>query len=236
MIERWTTSTALALGSAFADTWTLQVLDQVWPLWLCSVVLTAMVIDRARHLKASRILDPEMMAEVIDHLSRRDVAAAQQRAATSNSVIARAWEEALSEFSLGGISLMETLTQASVLALKPLKRNLQAISTIAAIAPLLGLLGTIVGIILAFSRIADTGGANKSQLAGAISLALFTTAGGILVAIPAIIAGRYFSAKLVTFAEQVEISINRAHQSYQHALARASTEPGAARADLGDYL
>ena len=122
--------------------------------------------------------------------------------------------------------MAEALTNSSLLAFKPLKRNLQAISTSAAISPLLGLLGTVIGMIIAFAQIAATGGADKSKLADGIALALFTTAGGLIVAIPAIVSGRYFSGKLTGYAEQVEAAIDQVNYRYNHARARPDETPG----------
>jgi len=200
------------------DAWFMQLFGPgMWPLWVCSIVLVALAIDRSRSLQIRFILDPAMVDKVSKSLTAGDTPAAIEAAASSKTVIGGAWHKALKEFALGGIPLQEALLNASLLSLRPLKKNLQAISTIAAIAPLFGLLGTIFGMILAFSRIAETGGADKSQLAGAISLALFTTAGGLIVAIPAIIIGRYFNARLVGCSEQVEAAIQDVNSQYLHA-------------------
>ncbi len=198
----------------------------MWPLWVCSFLLAALIYDRYRSLNAKRIVDHQMFEQVTDYFATLDIQSALESAQKSDTVAGRAWAKGIHEFSMGGVALQDALTHASLLALKPMKKGFQAIATIATISPLFGLLGTIVGMILAFSNISATGGADKSQLAGAISLALFTTAGGLLVAIPAIIAGRYFNSKLIAFTEQIETAIHEVNYQYSHALAKHNASGG----------
>lgn len=188
----------------------------MWPLWICSLLLVAMLSERWRTIRAANILDPGMVAEVCDLLSLGDLAGAQTRAAASDSLQGKAWAHGLHEFQLGGLGLGDSLTTASLLALKPLRRNDTGIATVATIAPLFGLLGTIVGMIMTFDQIHATGGADKAELAGGISTALFTTAGGLIVALPAIIGGRYFRARLRAYADHIEADINRANYRLAH--------------------
>ncbi len=208
------------------------------PLWICSVVLLALALERRAALKPSRIIDAEMMEEVADKVSRLEIEPARQTASQSPTVVGQAWAQGFHEFLLGGMSLSEALTNSTALAMKPLKRNLQAISTLGNISPLFGLLGTIVGMIIIFSQIAATGGADKGELAGGIGLALFTTAGGLIVAIPAILISRYFMARLTGLAEQAEAAINRINYRYSHAVAQQqqdSADNAATRADRGSH-
>lgn len=169
-------------------------------------------------------MDPQMVERVAERAAERDLAAAQEEAARSSTALGRAWAQALHECRLGGVALAEALTNATVLAFKPLKRNLRVISTIAVISPLLGLLGTVLGMIMTFSQIAATGGAEKTKLADGIAVALFTTAAGLIIAIPAIIAGRYYSARIVAYADEAEADIDRLNYRYTHARAQESTE------------
>ena len=151
----------------------------MWPLWACSIILLALALERRSALKPSRVIDAAMIERVADHVTRLEMESARQAAAESKTVIGQAWAQGFQEFLLGGMSLSEALTNATALSLKPLKRNLRALSTLGDVSPLFGLLGTIVGMIIIFSQIAATGGADKGELAGGIGLALFTTAGGL---------------------------------------------------------
>jgi biopolymer transport protein ExbB len=194
----------------------------MWPLWLCSIILIALIVERRKKLTADLVYDPAMLNTCCDLIGSGKIDEAEQTARGSDTVIGKAWAQGLHEFQLGGIALGEALTTASTLALKPLKRNLGAISTIAAISPLFGLLGTIIGMILTFSQINADGGADKAELAGGISMALFTTAAGLIVAIPAIVSGRWFTAKLTGHAEVIEAAINRAQYRFTHHQAQAT--------------
>ena len=189
---------------------------EMWPLWALSMVLVAMILDRRRALRRERILDEPMFREVADLVGSGKVAEAEQRARASATVIGQAWAQGLHEYQLGGADLKEALTASSLLALKPLKRNLQGMASIGLVGPLFGLLGTVLGMIVVFSNLSATGGAEKAALAGGIAMALYATAGGLLVAIPAILCGRYFQARLVAMSEEVEAHINRVSYRLTH--------------------
>lgn len=193
----------------------------MWPIWICSIALVALLLERRRALRPSRITDPRMVDRVAELIGERKLAEAQQAAAESDTVLGRAWAQGLHEFELGGTSLAETLTASTAVAFAPLKRNLGGLATLGVISPLFGLLGTIVGMIIIFTQIAATGGADKAQLAGGIGLALFTTAGGLIVAIPAILGNRYFTGRLGAHVERAEEAINRINYRYSHAVAES---------------
>jgi len=198
------------------------------PLWTCSIILLALILERRRALKPSKIVDQGMVEQVAELVGEMKVAEARAVAEQSPTVLGRAWGQAFHEFSLGGTTVAEALTNSTAVAFKPLKRNLQALATIGVISPLFGLLGTVLGMIITFGQIAATGGADKSELAGGIGLALFTTAGGLIVAIPAILSNRYFTARLTNMAERAEEAISRINYRYLHAVARAQDTGGAA--------
>lgn len=186
----------------------------MWPLWICSIVLIALIFERRKGMRRERVIDRTMIDAFTDSVSDRDMDEALALAKKSDSVVGKAWSQGIEEFKLGGVSIQDALTDKTVLAFKPLKRNLQAISTIGVIAPLLGLFGTVAGMIITFQQIAATGGADKAELSSGIALALFTTAGGLIVAIPAIISGRYFNSRLTGLAEEVEDDIHRVSYRY----------------------
>ena len=202
------------------ENWLLQIFGPgMWPLWACSIALVALILERRKALKPHKIIDPAMIDRVADLVGELKLDDAQKLAADSPTVVGRAWGQALHEFSLGGTNLVETMTNSTVLAFKPLKRHLLALATLGVVSPLLGLLGTVLGMIIVFHQIAATGGADKAKLAGGIGLALFTTAGGLIVAIPAILSNRYFTSRLTSIAEQAEEGISRINYRYSHAVA-----------------
>ncbi|MDA3961394.1 MAG: MotA/TolQ/ExbB proton channel family protein [Planctomycetota bacterium] len=179
------------------------------PLWLCSIGLVALIFERIRGLRQGAIISSDLVDGVVERMARGEVDEARRFAEADETVVGKAWGQALHEFQLGGAELREVLTNTTLLAFKPLKRNLQAITTLGVISPLMGLLGTVIGMIITFDQIAATGGADKAALAGGIAVAMFTTAAGLIVAIPAIVAGRFFKAKLTGFAERAEEGILR---------------------------
>ena len=186
----------------------------MWPIWLCSFVLIALIFERIKGLKREKVIDRTMIDSFTQHISKHDIDSALSVAQKSDTVVGRAWSQAIEEFKLGGVSIQDALTNKSLLAFKPLKRNLQAIATLGVISPLFGLLGTVSGMILTFQQISATGGADKSALAMGIGLALFTTAGGLIVAIPAIVSGRFFNSRLISYAEEIEDDIHRVNYRY----------------------
>jgi biopolymer transport protein ExbB len=204
--------------------WLMQVFGPgMWPLWICSIVLVALVLERRKALRPDGVLDGAMIERVVELVGEKKLDEAQEVAAASPTVLGRAWAQGLHEFSIGGAPLGDTLTNSTVLAFKPLKRNLLALATLGVISPLFGLLGTVLGMIITFSQIAATGGADKAELAGGIGLALFTTAGGLIVAIPAILSNRYFTSRLTGFAERAEEAISRINYRHAHASANVET-------------
>jgi len=194
------------------------------PLWLVSFAMVACVFERARALRSRTLLDQEMVDEVVEHMGEADLAAAQAAAEASDTVVGRAWGTALHEFSLGGVVLQEAMVTATTRSIRPLKRGLPAIATMGVISPLLGLFATVIGIIISFGQMGAEGGADKAQLARAIGVALFGTAGGIIIAVPAIVAGRYFLAKINGVAELADAAIGRMNLAYSRAVAELADD------------
>lgn len=200
--------------------WVHQVFGPaMWLLWACSIALVAAIINRFRAMKRSRVIDTAMMEQVKRQMGELKVDDAIATAAKSPTLVGQAWAKALREYQLGGVSLHGVLTDASALVLKPLRQHLWLITTIGVIAPMFGLIGTVIGMILTFSTLAETGGADKAKLAVGLSFALYKTAGGLIVAIPAIVFGRYFAARVIAYAEEVEAHIHGVCYEHSHGLA-----------------
>lgn len=196
------------------------------PLWLCSVVLLTLIFERISALRARRILDPGMVDEISDMVGELRVEDAQARAGQSNTLVGQAWKQGLHEFLLGGVKMDEALTNACALTFKPLKRNLQGIRTISVISPLLGLLGTVIGMVMVFDQVRLSLNPDKQLLSEGIMVALFTTVFGIIIAIPGIVSANFFSSRIAGFAENVEADIDRVRYRHAHALAlRDGTAP-----------
>ena len=222
-----TTAAAVTTAQAVKTTqagWVHQIFGPAMsPLWLCSIILVALVINKTRTMRRSRILTDTMMGEVGRNLGQLDIKGAIQAAESSDTLVGWAWSRGLNEFSLGFTPLTESLSGSSVVALKSLRKNLWLITTISVIAPMFGLIGTVVGMIITFSTLAETGGADKSKLAVGLSFALYKTAGGLIIAIPAIISGRYFAARISSYAEEVEDGIINLGHQYSQGLTHSSS-------------
>ena len=187
----------------------------IWPLIACSVLGLALVIERFLSLKTAKIAPAKLLDEAI-MVSRNGLPGAEvvnQLAQNSllGEVLASGFRAMQGNPRLSEDDLRAHLESAGRQAAAKLQRYLGALATIASAAPLLGLLGTVIGMIEIFgSQGADgglvPGGGNPAQLAHGISIALYNTAFGLIVAIPALIFWRYFRARVDAYLLQFELA------------------------------
>jgi biopolymer transport protein ExbB len=185
----------------------------IWPLLLCSVVALALIIERLYHLRESVVAPASLLDEVIS-VSRNSLPAADVvNKLAENSVLGRVLATGLrsviAEPRITEEALRQNLENSGRTAVHSIERYLNTLGTIAAAAPLLGLFGTVVGMIEIFGSQAPTGGTNPQQLAHGISVALYNTAFGLIIAIPSLMFYRYFRGKVDTFQLQMEIAAAR---------------------------
>jgi biopolymer transport protein ExbB len=185
------------------------------PLLLCSVLALALIIERALSLRAPRVAPPKLLDEVITvtrtTLPSQDTVTKLADNSTLGMVLAHGLAAAIEPRS-NEAHIRGAMESAGRQAAFILERNLTALGTIASAAPLLGLLGTVIGMIEIFGASgASTGtsGANPQDLAHGISVALYNTAFGLMVAIPALIAYRHFRARADAFILQMEQAADR---------------------------
>ena len=185
----------------------------IWPLIACSVLALALICERFVSLKTARIAPPKLLDEAITVSSRS--------LPTPDVVNQLAQSSALGEVLASGLRALNTNPQCSEADLRAtmegsgravahrLEKYLSALGTIASAAPLLGLLGTVIGMIEIFgSQGGNTGalgGGNPAQLAQGISIALYNTAFGLIVALPALIFWRYFRSRVDDYLLRMEI-------------------------------
>ena len=167
----------------------------IWPLLVCSILLISIVLERLWFLQR-RLVAPKGLLRQTQNLIQKDAFHAQNQqeiAATSQlgDLLQHCYQYHLSSREFVEIKAEEKASEIKLL----LERNLSMLSTIASISPLLGLLGTVVGMITVFSNIDVNGSANTDLLAAGISEALITTAFGLIIAVPAIVFYRYFEQK-----------------------------------------
>ena len=185
----------------------------IWPLILCSVIALTIVIERLVSLRERRVAPPRLLDEVLSvtraSLPNSDVV--QKLAANSvlGGMLASALRAVIAEPRISEDALRDVFESAGRAALHGLERYLNALGTIAAAAPLLGLFGTVIGMIEIFGSQAPTGGGNPALLAHGISVALYNTAFGLMVAIPSLMFYRYFRGRIDAYALDLEQAAER---------------------------
>ena len=188
----------------------------IWPLIACSILGLALIFERFVALKTARVAPPKLLDEAIT-VSSKSVP-------TPDVVNQLAQNSALGEVLASGLRTLNSNPQCSEADLRSamegagrsvahrLEKYLAALATIASAAPLLGLLGTVIGMIEIFGSQAGggvgqaLGGGNPTQLAHGISIALYNTAFGLIVAIPALIFWRYFRARVDAYLLTLELA------------------------------
>ncbi|RZL86372.1 MAG: MotA/TolQ/ExbB proton channel family protein [Variovorax sp.] len=189
----------------------------IWPLLACSVIALALVIERFTSLKTSRVLPPKLLDEAIT-VSRTaipgpDVVTKLERNSGLGEVLAAGFRTLNANPRSSEDDLRASMESAGRVVAHRLERYLPALATIASAAPLLGLLGTVIGMIEIFGSQSPTSGAvgsgNPAQLAHGISVALYNTAFGLIVAIPALIFWRYFRSRVDEYLLNLELAGER---------------------------
>ena len=177
---------------------------------LCSVIALGISIERSVALNPDRIAPPHLLANVWKQLKAGELDAQRLKALRHGSPLGAILAAGLANRSQGRDVMKESIQAAAGHVVHGLERYLNTLGTVAAVAPLLGLLGTVVGMIRVFTEITVQGTGNANALAGGISEALITTAAGLVVAIPALVMHRYFTGKIDTIVvglEQVSIKL-----------------------------
>jgi biopolymer transport protein ExbB len=168
----------------------------IWPLLLCSIVGLALIIERLISLRTARVVPSTLLDEVLtisrSSLPAMDVVNKLSENSVLGQVLASGLRAVIVEPRISERTLRQIFESAGRAAAHPLERYLNALGTIAATAPLLGLLGTVVGMIEIFGSQAPTGANNPAALAHGISVALYNTAFGLIIAIPSLMFYRYF--------------------------------------------
>ncbi len=177
------------------------------PIALCSIVALAICLERFLSLRRATIDTREFMDTMRDVLRQNRIQEAVEICDDVDGPIARIMRAGILKHDRGKDDIREAIEDAGHLEIPRLERYLSALATCANIAPLIGLLGTVAGMIKAFAQIQHLHGqVNPSDLAEGISNALVTTAAGLTVAIPALIAYNYFVTRVESMVLEMEIS------------------------------
>ena len=180
------------------------------PILLCSILALAIIIERSWSLRRSRVAPPGLFPDLLVHIKHKRLDAARLRAIQGGSPLGRILVAGLINARHGRDIMKESIQESATSVVHELERFLSGLGTIAAVAPLLGLLGTVIGMIEVFGEIQLVGTGNNQALAGGISKALITTAAGLSVAIPAMMAHRFFQRRvddLVVTMEQQSLRL-----------------------------
>ena len=187
------------------------VIQAGWPIWLLilvSIAGLAIVIERALSLQSRRIAPPDLTNQVLQLVrAQADQPEAIEKLRKS-SPLGQILAELLNHRDLAASELRVVVEDAARDVAFQLERYLAALATVATIAPLLGLFGTVVGMIEIFAAYRPDG-SDPTELARGISIALYNTGFGILIAIPAVIAHRHFKSRVQTLLNQMEQSARR---------------------------
>ncbi len=174
------------------------------PIILCSIAAAAISIERYLVLKPEKVAPRHLLAQVWGWIKNNQLDAGKLRDLKASSPLGRILSAGLSNSRHGREVMKESIQEAASHVIHELERYLNTLGTIAVITPLLGLLGTVLGMIKVFTAIMLQGTGNAGVLAGGISEALITTAAGMSVAIPAVIMHRYLSRRVDTVVVALE--------------------------------
>jgi biopolymer transport protein ExbB len=175
----------------------------IWPLLLASVVAVALIIERSVTLRSKKIIPPTLLDQVLAVYQRQGINEDILGKLSRDSPLGEVLAAGLRNHKSSRYVMKEAVEEAGRTVAHELERFLTTLGTIATAAPLLGLFGTVIGMIQIFGSQSPTG-TNPQQLAHGISIALYNTAFGIGIAIPALIFYRHFKNKVDGFVVDME--------------------------------
>jgi biopolymer transport protein ExbB len=179
----------------------------MWPIMLCSIIAMAISIERFFTLRRAQIDTRDFMDTMRTVLRQNRIQEALDTCDETKGPIARIVKAGLLKHDRSKADIREAIEDAGHLEVPVLERRLSALATCASVAPLLGLLGTVQGMIVCFAQIQyKKGQVNPGDLAEGIANALITTAAGLVIAIPALVVYNYFVARVDNLVLEMEVS------------------------------
>jgi biopolymer transport protein ExbB len=176
----------------------------MWPILACSVIATAIVIERALTLRRGRIMPDKLVTRIWQLYRQGQLTEERIEEIREASPLGRMLAAGLINRDHSREVMKEAVGDAGRHVIAQLERYLNTLGTIASVTPLLGLLGTVFGMIDIFGVIMEAGTGNAAVLAGGISKALITTAAGLSVAIPTLMFHRFFDSRVGKLAIDME--------------------------------
>ncbi len=184
------------------------------PILLCSITAMAICIERSVALKQERVAPKGLLREIWEAARKNQFHSQDLRAVRAGSPLGQILATGLENSAYGRELMKESIEEATAQAMHELERYLTTLGTIAGIAPLLGLLGTVIGMMKVFDEIMAHGTGNANVLAGGISEALITTAAGIGVAIPTLMFHRLFMRRVDELALHMHAEATRLVEAF----------------------
>ena len=170
----------------------------MWPIVLCSILMLIIIIERAIKLKVNTVTPAHLREQLMQRLIEQgDIDRESLENVKLNSPLGDILAAGLMNRQHGIDSMTMHMENRASITIHQLEKHINMLGTIGAIAPLLGLLGTVLGIISSFLAITEGAMQDPTMLAAGVSQALITTAGGMLVAIPAVMAYRIFQRRII---------------------------------------
>jgi biopolymer transport protein ExbB len=176
----------------------------MWPLLACSLIVIAISAERYWTLNPGKIAPKTLLAQVWSWIKNNQLDATRLRELKQSSPLGQILAAGLSNSKHGREVMKDSIQEAANQVIHELERYMNVLGTIATIAPLIGLLGTVLGMIEVFNAIMMQGTGSTGALAGGISVALYTTVGGLVVAIPATVSHRFFQRRIDSIVVTME--------------------------------
>ncbi len=181
----------------------------MWPILISSIIGLAVSIDRFLMLRKAKINVPAFMVRIRGYIKKKDISGAISYCIEEKSPVANIVRKGLNKYRYGHDRVKDAIENAGSQEISKLEKGLSVLASVAGIAPLLGFLGTVTGMIQAFMTIEElAGAANPSDLAGGIWEALITTAFGLIIGIPALALYNYFLGAVKKLVGEMETVAN----------------------------
>lgn len=181
----------------------------MWPLLACSILALAIILERSWSLNRGKIAPQDLVQRVLHAIANRKHEGFRIQELAQQSPLGSLLAKGLQHSEQGLTVMRQRMEDHGRQIMTELERYVNALGTIAAVTPLLGLLGTVVGMIQVFTVITTAGATETEALAGGIAQALITTAFGLSIAIPSLMFHRYFERRLDELAADLERETSR---------------------------
>ena len=176
----------------------------MYPILFCSILIVGIGIERAYNLRKKNIINTEFLKNVRNHWNWEDVHLGLQMCNSHDTALARILKTGLLRFGGKLDEIERAIEGAGQHEASLMSSNLRVLGAVANITPMMGLLGTVFGMIKAFNVISQSGTGNPGLVASGISEALITTAAGMVVGIPALVLYHYFRGKIDRYVFEME--------------------------------